>query len=73
MSLIVWMDLEMTGLDVKRDKIMEICCLISDNSLNVIAEAPKFIIHQPDSVLNSMDEWCTQTHGNVSSYIIQKY
>lgn len=62
MSLIVWMDLEMSGLNVKVDKIMEVVCVITDNSLNILAEAPRFVIHQPDSVLNSMDEWCTTTH-----------
>lgn len=61
MSKIVWIDMEMTGLNLRKDRIMEIACLISDNSLNVLAEHPSIIINQPDTLLESMDEWCTKT------------
>lgn len=66
MTSIVWLDLEMTGLDYKRDRIMEIACLITDNSLNIIAEGPHLIINQPQSLLDSMGEWCTATHTKVN-------
>ncbi|XP_055316333.1 oligoribonuclease [Sitodiplosis mosellana] len=62
MSKIVWIDMEMTGLNVRKDRIMEIACLISDNNLNVLVEHPTIIINQPDTLLASMDEWCTTTH-----------
>lgn len=65
MSKIVWMDMEMTGLDVNSDRIMEVACLITDNNLNIVAEGPNIVIHQPDSVLATMDEWCTSTHTKV--------
>lgn len=65
MSSIVWMDLEMTGLNVKIDKIMEVVCVITDNDLNTLSESLTLIIHQPDSLLNSMDEWCIKTHAKV--------
>lgn len=66
MSKIVWIDMEMTGLDVEKDRIMEIACLITDNNLKVLAEHPTIVIHQPDSLLDSMDEWCTSTHTKVT-------
>lgn len=59
---IVWIDMEMTGLNLKNDKILEIACLITDHELNIIAEGPNVIIHQPDSILLDMNEWCTKTH-----------
>lgn len=65
MSSIVWMDLEMTGLNYKHDRIMEVACLITDNSLNIIAEGPHLIINQPQTLLDGMDEWCTTTHTKV--------
>lgn len=60
---LVWMDLEMSGLDPERCHILEIATLITDKDLNVIAEGPELVIHQPDSVLDAMDEWCTTHHG----------
>lgn len=59
------MDIEMTGLNVHRDRIMEIACLITDNDLNILAEQPSIVIHQPDSLLDTMVEWCTTTHTKV--------
>lgn len=59
---IVWIDCEMTGLDLKKDRIIEIACLITDCQLNLIAEGPTIIINQPDSLLGNMDAWCTKTH-----------
>lgn len=66
---IVWVDLEMTGLDIERDHIMEIACLVSDANLNVVATGPNIAIHQPVEILNSMNEWCTATHGEVCQII----
>lgn len=65
MSRIVWMDMEMTGLVVEKDLIMEVACLITDNQLNIVAEGPNIVIHTPDDVLAGMDEWCTRTHTQV--------
>lgn len=59
---IVWIDMEMTGLNVEKDRIIEIACLITDHQLNTIAEGPNVVIHQPDTLLLSMDDWCTKTH-----------
>uniref|UniRef100_A0A336M2I7 Probable oligoribonuclease n=1 Tax=Culicoides sonorensis TaxID=179676 RepID=A0A336M2I7_CULSO len=59
---IVWIDMEMTGLDVKKDRIIEIACLVTDHELNVIAEGPNVIINQPDSLLLHMNSWCMKTH-----------
>ena len=63
-SNLVWMDLEMTGLDPDVDTILEIATLITDAELNVIAEGPNLAVHQPDSVLEGMNEWCRQHHGD---------
>ncbi|KAK9758735.1 Exonuclease [Popillia japonica] len=60
---LVWIDLEMTGLDIIKDKIMELACLITDSNLNIIAEAPRIVIQQPSLLLDNMDEWCTKQHG----------
>lgn len=55
----------MTGLNIEVDKIMEIACLITDAHLNIVAEGPNIIIHQPDSILSTMHEWCLKQHGKV--------
>lgn len=60
---LVWIDLEMTGLDPDKERIIEIATIVTDSDLNTIAEGPVIAIHQPDSVLEAMDEWCTRTHG----------
>ncbi|NWF36334.1 oligoribonuclease [Mariprofundus sp. KV] len=60
---LVWMDLEMSGLDPDRETILEIATIITDGELNIIAEGPSIVIHQPDEVLDNMDEWCTQHHA----------
>ena len=59
---LIWIDLEMTGLDTDNDVIIEIATLITDKELNVLAEGPVLAIHQPDAVLAAMDEWNTTTH-----------
>lgn len=62
---IVWVDLEMTGLDINIDFIMEIACLVTDDQLNLIATGPDLIIHLPDEVLNNMNPWCIAQHSEV--------
>lgn len=61
---LVWIDLEMSGLDPDTCEILEIATLITDGELELIAEGPDLVIHQPDPVLDRMDTWCTQQHGN---------
>ncbi|MFT6984930.1 MAG: oligoribonuclease [Psychromonas sp.] len=60
---LVWIDLEMTGLNPDTDKIIEIATIITDSDLNILAEGPEFIIHQSKDTMDKMDEWCTQHHG----------
>ena len=62
-DLLVWIDLEMTGLDPERERIIEVATLITDNDLNLVAEGPVLAVHQPDSLLAAMDEWNQKTHG----------
>lgn len=58
-----WIDLEMTGLDTDNDQIIEVATIVTDDNLNILAEGPVLAIHQPDRVLNAMDEWNTRQHG----------
>jgi len=60
---LVWLDLEMTGLDPEQHQIIEMATLITDGNLNVLAEGPVIAIHQSDAELAKMDDWCTRTHG----------
>ncbi|MGH8280475.1 MAG: oligoribonuclease [Gammaproteobacteria bacterium] len=60
---LVWLDLEMTGLDPDTDRILEIATLVTDRELNVLAEGPDLVVHQDDTILASMGEWCTRQHG----------
>lgn len=60
---LIWIDLEMTGLDPERERIIEIATLVTDAELNIIAEGPNLVIHQEDALLDAMDEWCTRQHG----------
>ncbi len=60
---LVWMDLEMTGLDPKTCVIIEIASLVTDKDLNLIAQGPSLVIHQPQSVLDVMDDWNKKHHG----------
>jgi len=60
---LIWIDLEMTGLDTNNDKIIEIATIVTDAQLNILAEGPMLAIHQSDEVLNAMDEWNTRQHG----------
>ncbi len=60
---LIWIDMEMSGLDPDQDRILEIAIVITDAHLNTVAEAPVLVVHQPDSVLASMDAWNTSTHA----------
>lgn len=60
---LIWIDLEMTGLDTVNDTIIEIATLVTDKDLNTLAEGPILAIHQADEVLDGMDEWNTRQHG----------
>ncbi|USD65075.1 oligoribonuclease [Vibrio sp. SCSIO 43136] len=59
---LIWIDLEMTGLNPETNKIIEIATIVTDSELNVLAEGPVLAIHQPETELEKMDEWCTTTH-----------
>jgi len=61
---LVWIDLEMTGLDPNRERIIEVATLVTDSELNVIAEGPVIAVHQSDTLLGAMDDWNTRTHGD---------
>mgnify|MGYP000591916713 CR=1 FL=1 len=60
---LIWIDLEMTGLDTNNDYIIEIATIVTDGDLNVVAEGPMIAIHQSDEILEAMDEWNTRQHG----------
>lgn len=61
---LIWIDLEMTGLDTTADYIIEIATVITDSQLNILAEGPVLAIYQSDGIMNGMDEWNTRQHGN---------
>ena len=60
---LVWLDLEMTGLEPAQDRIIEIATLVTDTHLEVLAEGPVIAIHQPEAVLAAMDDWNREHHG----------
>ena len=60
---LVWMDLEMTGLESEADKILEIATVITDIHLNVIEQGPELVISQSDDILDNMNDWCKEHHG----------
>ncbi len=59
----VWIDMEMSGLDVERDRILEIATILTDDDLRVIAMGPDLVVHQPDALLAGMDDWNRTHHG----------
>ena len=60
---LIWIDLEMTGLDTQNDVIIEIATIVTDSELNILAEGPMLAIHQTDEIMAGMDEWNTKQHG----------
>lgn len=60
---LVWIDMEMSGLDPEQDRVLEIAIVVTDSQLNVVAEAPVVVVHQPQSVLDAMDDWNKSTHA----------
>ena len=60
---LIWVDLEMTGLDPETDRIIEVALVVTDPDLNILAEGPVYAIHQSDEILNGMDAWNRGTHG----------
>jgi len=60
---LIWLDLEMTGLDPEHDVILEIASIVTDSELNILAEGPVFAIGQSDKVLDNMSDWCIEHHG----------
>ena len=60
---LIWLDMEMTGLNPDSDRIIEMAMVVTNSKLDVIAEGPVIAVHQPDAVLEAMDEWNKNTHG----------
>lgn len=60
---LIWLDMEMTGLNPETDRIIEVAMIATDSQLNVLGQSPVLVIHQPDSVLDAMDDWNKNTHG----------
>ncbi len=60
---LIWLDLEMTGLDPLKERIIEIATVVTDGDLNILAQGPSIVIHQNDELLLGMDDWNTKQHG----------
>lgn len=60
---LIWIDLEMTGLDPENERIIEIATIITDKDLNILAEGPVLAVHQSDELLAKMNDWCIKTHS----------
>ena len=60
---LIWIDLEMTGLEPQQDRIIEIATVVTDSNLDILAQGPVIAIHQPESVMEGMDDWNTRHHG----------
>jgi len=67
---LIWIDLEMTGLNPEKDRIIEIATIVTDSNLNILAEGPVFAINQPDALLDGMDSWNTNQHN--ASGLVQR-
>lgn len=59
---LIWIDLEMTGLDPEKERIIEIATIVTDKDLNILAEGPVLAVHQSDELLGKMSAWCVKTH-----------
>ena len=60
---LVWLDMEMTGLEPERDRIIELAMIVTDNNLLTVAESPVWVVHQTEAQLDGMDDWNKNTHG----------
>jgi oligoribonuclease len=60
---LIWIDMEMSGLDPDKERVLEIAVIVTDNHLNTVAEAPVFVLHQRNELLDAMDDWNKSTHG----------
>ncbi len=60
---LIWIDMEMSGLNPESERILEVAIVVTTSQLEVVAEAPVWVVHQPDAVLNAMDDWNKGTHG----------
>jgi len=60
---LVWLDMEMTGLEPEKERIIEVAVVVTEPDLTIVAEGPVLVIHQPDSLLDAMDSWNKSTHG----------
>jgi oligoribonuclease len=60
---LLWLDMEMTGLSPDSDRVIELAIVVTDADLNTVAEGPVLVVHQPDEVMNAMDNWNKGTHG----------
>lgn len=60
---LIWLDMEMTGLDPDRDRVIELAMVVTDARLETLAESPVWTVHQSDAVLDAMDDWNKKTHG----------
>jgi oligoribonuclease len=60
---LIWIDMEMSGLDPDKDKILEVAIVVTNSQLETVAEAPVLVVRQPDAVLDTMDDWNTSTHA----------
>ena len=62
-NTLIWIDLEMTGLNPETDRVIEVATIVTDSQLNVLAEGPILAVHQSDAILNGMDDWNKRTHA----------
>lgn len=67
---LIWLDMEMTGLDPEKERIIEVAVVVTEPDLTVVAEGPVLVVHQSDELLGAMDKWNTSTHGK--SGLIEK-
>jgi oligoribonuclease len=67
---LIWIDMEMSGLNPDTDRILEVAIVVTETDLNIVAEAPVLVVHQPDSVLDAMDAWNKNAHG--TSGLVQR-
>lgn len=60
---LIWIDMEMTGLNPEIDRVLEIACIVTDKELNEVATGPVLAVYQPEEMLKNMNEWCQEHHS----------